>query len=222
MNVYIAHASIDERGKVSGGKAGDQTGREVCVRKWYSKPWNVVIRFKDENMRKRIAEAMQRAANNALIGYDQSQRNTLLTFARFVGYDPGMVTSPCETDCSALVCVACMYAGVPEEALYKSNNCATTSTLKARLKATGMVDIYSSAEYTRKMDNLIVGDILLKEGSHVAVVVRVENDGKKTIHDIALEVIDGKWGTGSDRKKLLTEAGYNYREVQNEVNNILR
>lgn len=41
------------------------------------------------------------------------------------------------------------------------------------------------------------------------------------LHDIALEVIEGKWGAGEIRKKKLEEAGYNYREVQNEVNKIL-
>ncbi len=38
---------------------------------------------------------------------------------------------------------------------------------------------------------------------------------------IAREVIAGKWGRGNTRKKLLTEAGYIYTEVQNEVNCLL-
>lgn len=40
----------------------------------------------------------------------------------------------------------------------------------------------------------------------------------KSIEAIALEVIEGKWGTGNDRKKKLQAAGYNYSEVQNRVN----
>ena len=32
--IRLAHASIDENGKVSGGAAGDQTGKEVCIRSW--------------------------------------------------------------------------------------------------------------------------------------------------------------------------------------------
>lgn len=39
---------------------------------------------------------------------------------------------------------------------------------------------------------------------------------------IAKEVIRGKWGTGAERKKRLVAAGYNYREVQNRVNELLR
>lgn len=45
---------------------------------------------------------------------------------------------------------------------------------------------------------------------------------KKSVSEVAQEVIAGKWGTGADRKNRLTAAGYNYTEVQNEVNNILK
>ena len=44
---------------------------------------------------------------------------------------------------------------------------------------------------------------------------------KKTIDEIAKEVILGKWGNGEDRKKALTEAGYDYNAVQKRVNEIL-
>lgn len=44
---------------------------------------------------------------------------------------------------------------------------------------------------------------------------------KKSINIIAKEVIAGKWGTGADRKKKLTKAGYSYSKVQAEVNKIL-
>lgn len=44
---------------------------------------------------------------------------------------------------------------------------------------------------------------------------------KKTVTEIANEVIAGKWSNGEDRKKRLTAAGYNYSEIQKEVNRIL-
>ncbi len=40
----------------------------------------------------------------------------------------------------------------------------------------------------------------------------------KSVSEIADEVIAGKWGNGSDRQKNLENAGYNYAEVQAEVN----
>lgn len=43
-----------------------------------------------------------------------------------------------------------------------------------------------------------------------------------TIEEIALEVIDGKWGNGVTRKNKLESAGYNYRLVQDKVNEILK
>ena len=41
---------------------------------------------------------------------------------------------------------------------------------------------------------------------------------KKTAVEIADEVIAGKWGNGEERKQRLTEAGYNYAEIQDIVN----
>lgn len=43
----------------------------------------------------------------------------------------------------------------------------------------------------------------------------------KTIEEIAREVIAGKWDNYPRRKELLEQAGYNYREVQDRVNEIL-
>lgn len=47
---------------------------------------------------------------------------------------------------------------------------------------------------------------------------------KNTVEKIALEVIDGKWGTKDSvptRKEMLESAGYNYAEVQAKVNELL-
>lgn len=44
---------------------------------------------------------------------------------------------------------------------------------------------------------------------------------KKSNTEIAKEVINGKWGSGNDRKEKLTKAGYNYTAVQAEVNKLL-
>lgn len=43
----------------------------------------------------------------------------------------------------------------------------------------------------------------------------------KTVDEIAKEVIQGKWGNGSARKKALTNAGYDYATVQKRVNELL-
>ena len=43
MTVRIGHASADERGKASGGAAGDQTGKELCIRSWYRGNWKATL-----------------------------------------------------------------------------------------------------------------------------------------------------------------------------------
>ena len=44
---------------------------------------------------------------------------------------------------------------------------------------------------------------------------------KKTVAEIAQEVLDGKWGNGDDRKKKLEAAGYKYADVQKAVNDLV-
>lgn len=49
----------------------------------------------------------------------------------------------------------------------------------------------------------------------------IENPKLKSVEEIANEVIDGKWSNGAERKTKLEKSGYNYKEVQNKVNEIL-
>lgn len=44
---------------------------------------------------------------------------------------------------------------------------------------------------------------------------------KKSIDEIAREVIAGDWGNGDDRKNRLKKAGYDHVKVQNKVNEML-
>ena len=169
--VRIAHSSIDENGKITGGKAGDQTKKEVCIRNWYNSSWQYVIRFNDPEMGKKAAEIMEQIALNDKIGYDQSGRNTLLAEAEKVNFDIKKIKTPCESDCSAAVTVACIGAGVPKEALYKWNNCSSTRTLRNNLLATGLVTVFSTTKYTRSCENAQKGDIYLREGNHVIIVI---------------------------------------------------
>jgi LysM repeat protein len=100
-NGKIVEASINEKGGITGGRTGDQTGREIHTCGYYSYPWNYVLRY---------------------------------------------------------------------------NEPATKKTTSA----------------------------------------------KKTVTQLAQEVLDGKWGNGPTRQKKLKAAGYNYEAVQAEVNRILQ
>ena len=48
------------------------------------------------------------------------------------------------------------------------------------------------------------------------------NSPEKSINELAKEVLENKWGTGEERKTRLTEAGYNYNEVQSIVNEMVK
>lgn len=61
----------------------------------------------------------------------------------------------------------------------------------------------------------------LKYAGFMAYVVTA-NDPKKSVDEIAKEVIKGLWGSGEERKKALTDAGYDYAAVQKKVNELLK
>jgi len=50
----------------------------------------------------------------------------------------------------------------------------------------------------------------------------VAQSSKKSVDELAKEVLEGKWGTGSERKRKLTQAGYDYDAVQAKVNQLLK
>ena len=62
--------------------------------------------------------------------------------------------------------------------------------------------------------NCVYGVLRPKDQSKITGV-------KKSVSELAKEVIAGKWGVGDTRKKKLTSAGYNYNAIQTEVNKIL-
>lgn len=167
MAVKIGHASISENGNAGWdgkAKAGDQTGKEVCTRDWYNKPWTAVIRPNDAAVAEKIAKAAEQGAANNNIGYDQSQRTTLYTQAKACGWDLSKIKTACETDCSAFVAVCVNAAGIAV-----SKDIYTGNELSA-LKNTGKFTVYTSSAYVGSSDQLKRGDILLGSG-HTAIVL---------------------------------------------------
>ena len=62
----------------------------------------------------------------------------------------------------------------------------------------------------------------LKQLGFEAYITRNENSApKKSIDEIAKEVIKGMWGNGTDRMNRLTEAGYDYSAVQKRINELM-
>lgn len=169
MAVYVGSARGDEKGKASGGVAGDQA-TEVATQKWYKheKGWRV-FRAKDPAKAKKIAKAMLMACDNKKVGYDQMQRSTLYNQAKKVDFDISKVTVACETDCSALVRVCCAYAGIM---LADFNTSSQPNTL---IKS-GAFEELKGAKYTDSSTLLKAGDILVtKTKGHTVVVTSDDN-----------------------------------------------
>lgn len=169
MAIRIGHASIDEHGKAKGGASGDQTGREVTIRTWYSKPWGLVLRCKDAAKAEKMAAACEKGCANSNIGYDQNQRNTLNTQAEKVGYDLAKIKAKCETDCSAFMTVCAQAAGI--DIPYTAGNAPTTSTMREAFTSTGMFDVLTDSKYLTSDKFLRRGDIMVKPGSHTAMAL---------------------------------------------------
>lgn len=165
MTVKIGHASIDERGEISGGVAGDQTGKEVCTRNFYmhAKGW-IVLRAKDPEVAEKIAQCMEWACANPYVGYDQYERLDLYNSVKNLKFkcDINTLKVYVECDCSSLVRTCLAYAGVMVGNF-------TTSNEKAVILASG-----AFTEVTCKSDgsNLKRGDILVtKTKGHTVVVL---------------------------------------------------
>jgi hypothetical protein len=175
MSIIIGSARIDENGKVSGGKAGDQkqtssandTKGEVSMQTMYkhSKGW-LVFRPKAVAVATQNAEEMKNACNNAHIGYDQGQRTSLWNYViKKVIKSLAKVETDVEVDCSELIrTIIYIVTG-------KDIGDITTANEADALKKSGLFEEpfeYESQEKTPVYD----GDVLVtKTKGHTAIVV---------------------------------------------------
>lgn len=144
----IAEASINEKGTTTGGKTGDQTGKEIYIHNYYELPggWARHLRYSGQNTEVAPDASIDTVAREVIAGKwgNGGSRKKLLTEA---GYD------------------------------YKA--------------------------VQTKVNDILSGKELKSNG------------------EIAREVIAGKWGNGDTRKQKLTGAGYDYSAIQKLVNQML-
>lgn len=165
----ISNCGHDERGKYSGGAAGDQTGTEWAVIKWYNRPWKCVLRHPDKKVRSMIAQMAKAAANNNMVGYDQSQRHTFWEHLKASDYDPAKITVKCEADCSSGVAAIVKGAGyrLGIQKLKDVSIYCYTGNLRAALKAAGF-EVLTDSKYLTSDAYLLEGDVLLNDSCHTA------------------------------------------------------
>lgn len=174
MAVLVGSARINELNEGEGGQAGDQTGREVATENWYlhSKGW-VVIRAKDANVRRKIAQDMRYICANDNIGYNYGGIRCygLLEKSKKYGYDASKVKVKCDTNCAKSVMTCILYAGVKVDDFY-------TGTEVEACRKTGAFQILTEDKYCKSSDYLLEGDILVtKTSGHTVVVL---TDGPKS------------------------------------------
>ena len=223
----VGSARIDENGNANWGKAGDQNGKEVAIEPYYSHRlgW-YMLRAKDPDKARKIGLAMTEACLNDNIGYDQYERYGVIECLKIYGR-LAKINKPTEADCSSLVRACCIQAGI-------NVGDFNTASQVAILEKTGA---FNKSVAVTPSTKLQIGDILVtRSKGHTVIVTEVESGDKpahkpdkaksekpkKGIKAIALEVIAGKWGSGEDRKNRIQVAGYNYSDVQKEVNKILK
>ena len=163
--IKIGHASIDENGRIAGGKTGDQTTREIGVAVWYSKPWNVYLECTDAVLADKAATIMERICKNDNYGYCQTDRwegyQSIVANGKNVDRGKG------DFDCSSLVIACYILAGLPMSAD------GYTGNLRNKLVKTGKFKAYTESKYIKSDTYARRGGIFLKEGSHV--VMALEN-----------------------------------------------
>ena len=198
--MIIGSARIDEHGKASGGKAGDQKQKtspdykgEVSMQNFYvAKAGWYILRAKNPEVASNIALAMTIACNNPNIGYNQARRLDIIKAGTHA-------TQPTSCDCSSLVRQCVRESGI------EVGNFTTANETQV-LVATGQFTMLTYKTGTP----LFLGDILVtcKKG-HTAVII----SGTTRLH-IAVPTI--KKGTKGENARLLqhnlNQCGYNLEE----------
>lgn len=162
MAVKIGHASLSEKGTINGAK-GDSTGGEVCIRNWYSKPWDFMAIHPDATVREKHAKAVEDCCENDNIGYGQNDRNTGHDEAKKVSYIISNIKTKCNLDCSSMQNLCALVSGA-SGVTYGSNGW-TTSDMKDELKTAGYI-IITDNDYLTSADYCVRGAIYVKAGSH--------------------------------------------------------
>lgn len=183
---YISNSGGDEKGGTKGGKAGDQTGREWQLKKWYSRPWTCVLRWPNINVGTLIAQLGIDAALNNKIGYDQYQRDTYWTQLKKVGYFPAKIVTPCEEDCTAGVNANVHAAGylLGIKAIQKIKATGIRSTnMRSNYKKAGF-QVLTDKKYLTGYQYLLPGDILLYDNHHACTNVTAGKKVTYVYHDV--------------------------------------
>ncbi len=165
----FAWASIGENGKATGGKPGDQTGREVVIGYYYHFGQDMVIRFKSKKYGRKAAKIAKALAKCNSIGYNQTTRTGLYNLAADNSWNykktlkalkKKKVNCDCSSFVSAVINLAYGKRLVPST--------TTTATLWNNCKDTGKFEKITVKKAEKKFHK---GDMPNKAFNHVIINV---------------------------------------------------
>ena len=167
--VIIGQASINEKGSVSGGAPGDQSGVEVTKRNWYDKNWDAILRPKSYKLALSMVKICADVIANDHVGYDQPGRNTLYFYMKDKNFDLSRLNKNVSVDCSSFMTYCAIAAGV-YKLNYKENAPTTRNMVKIFLQ-TGEFEGVTDSKYLTSDKYLEKGDILVSVGHHTVMAL---------------------------------------------------
>ncbi len=169
----IGEARCNEKGTLSGGKPGDQTGKEVGMGNWYSGGWLYMFRAKDASIRDKLAQAMIDTCNNSNIGYniDVPERYAAWDNAENNKHNIKGISKKGDTTCSQAVSMCMRAVGIPKQYAPRFMDIATMTKVMTN---SPYFTMFTSSKHTKGTSKLLPGDILLSS-HHTVIVVKSPN-----------------------------------------------
>lgn len=166
----FAWASLNENGKTTGGKVGDQTGNEVKIGELYDFGQTIVIRFKNRKKARMASLMAWIIAKDNKVGYGQDLSGGLASRAGLanecarIDFDVTKIRSidKCNADCSSF-CAQLINLAFGKRIVQNF----TTATMVSET-VIKYPQKFEKLKYTKGMA-LKKGDFLLAEGNHVII-----------------------------------------------------
>lgn len=173
MTIKIGHAVMDENGTTVGLTAGDQTGKEITIAKWYAKNkagrvWRYYLECTDAAMAERTAQYMEQICADSAYGYSQDKVRRWDGHRSIVANRGLTADAGGDFDCSSLIICCYILAGLNLE------QDGYTGNLREKLLATGKFKSYSDSAHVSTDALAKRGGIYLRSGH---VLMALEDGG---------------------------------------------
>lgn len=197
----VAHAST-ARGSTEA--KGDQTGNEVKTGTFMRSAVSRFFRYPDPDVAESLADLMIDMANNNNVGYSQTnERGSYYEELKKNGYDPSLISTPCNTDCSASIAANIIATGHWHNIeSFKNFNSGTntTSFIGGGIQGLGFYEVFVGNDFSV----LKRGDFLWRSG-HTMIYIGAYEGGAPGIPSAGLNSLRGGAKYEADNEEIATE-----------------